>query len=350
MFNSILIFRISEGWKKPSATAIEEGLSLNRFTECGPTQTESKGWVEPRGEAHGPLLETVGGQMILKLRTQSRALPASVVKEEVEKRCKVIAEQIGRKVGRTQKLEIKDEVTLEFLPRAFVKTATTLVWIDPEARFLVIGAGSYKKADVVATAVIEAISAASDGAQGAEGLVLTPIHTQISPGKAMSGWLHSQEAPAGFSVDRECELKSTEGEGATVRYTKHTLDIVEVVKHIENGKEATKLAMTFGGRVSFVLGADMGIKKIDFLDVSASESKAAGDKGADHFDADVAIATGELGKLIPEIIDALGGETVPGLGGGEFAPVVKISTPEIFDAARAMDPLAELSVGSAAPW
>nr|MBP6226206.1 recombination-associated protein RdgC [Rhizobacter sp.] len=44
-----------------------------------------------------------------------------------------------------------------------------------------------------------------------------------------------------------------------------------------------------------------------FLDV-VFEGRLRADKQDDAFDADAAIATGELVQLIPELIDALGGE------------------------------------------
>lgn len=310
MFKNAIIYRIEAGWLAPSAQDLEDALGKNRFAECGPTQVDSMGWVEPRGQAHGPLLEVIGGQLVLKMRTQSRVLPGSVVKEEVDKRSKAIEEQLGHKPGKSQKNEIKEQVILEFLPRAFAKNSTTLVWLDPHGRFLVVGAGGTKKAEVVVTALVDALS--SVGVLG-QNIVLTQLLTQIAPGKAMSGWLHTQEAPRCFSVDRECELKGTDGEGATVRYTKHTLDIDEVVKHIEGGKEATKLAMTWEGRVSLVLAADLSLKKIELLDVAVKDGKGANDKGGDDFDADVAITTGELSKLIPDLIEALGGEHVLGI-------------------------------------
>jgi recombination associated protein RdgC len=36
----------------------------------------------------------------------------------------------------------------------------------------------------------------------------------------------------------------------------------------------------------------------------------------DRFDADVTIATGELGRLVPDLIEALGGEATPGESAG----------------------------------
>ena len=68
----------------------------------------------------------------------------------------------------------------------------------------------------------------------------------------------------------------------------------------------TQLAMTWDNRVSFVLTEQLAIKKIKLLDV-VLEGKDASGKGDNGFDADVAIATGELARLLPDLVDALGG-------------------------------------------
>lgn len=111
----------------------------------------------------------------------------------------------------------------------------------------------------------------------------------------------------GFTVDRECELKSASEEKAVVRYGRHPLDIAEVQAHIDAGKLPTKLAMTWDDRVSFLLTEGLQVRKLQFLDTVFEGRKA--DEGG--FDSDVAIATGELAKLIPELIEALGGESTP---------------------------------------
>eukprot|EP01030_Chromulinospumella_sphaerica_P025801 gene25801-25967_t len=68
--------------------------------------------------------------------------------------------------------------------------------------------------------------------------------------------------------------------------------------------------MTWNDRVSFVLTEALQLKKVTFLDTVFEEaSKAAGDGKDDNFDADVIISTGELSQLIPDLMEALGGET-----------------------------------------
>ena len=67
MFKNLTVYRIGPDWKA-DARAIETALDKQRFVPCGATQQESSGWVEPRGEAHAPLVEVVDGQLILKLK------------------------------------------------------------------------------------------------------------------------------------------------------------------------------------------------------------------------------------------------------------------------------------------
>jgi recombination associated protein RdgC len=62
-------------------------------------------------------------------------------------------------------------------------------------------------------------------------------------------------------------------------------------------------------RVSFVLTDTLQIKKIAFLD---GVFDATSQEKEDSFDADTAIATGELRQLIPELLAALGGEMAIG--------------------------------------
>ena len=144
-----------------------------------------------------------------------------------------------------------------------------------------------------------------------DGFAVTLVSTTTSPAVAMAQWLTEQEPPSGFSVDRECELKAADESKAVVRYSRHPLDIQEVQAHIESGKQPTRVALTWNSRVSFVLTETLQLKKIAFLE-SVFEGAAASpaDGKDDNFDADVAIATGELRKLIPDLLEALGGEMV----------------------------------------
>ncbi len=295
-----MMYRIASGW--PGAVGkLEDALQDARFVECGAQQEKSVGWIEPRGQEHGALVEVVGGQWMLKLMIEVKVIPASVVKRKVQDQLDNIEASTGRKPGKKERRDISDDARLALLPVAFTKQSSVQVWVDPKAGALVTDAGSQAKADEVMTWLIKAV----------DGLVVQLISTQTSPAAAMALWLSTKEGPPDFSVDRECELKAADESRAIVRYTRHALDTDEVCQHIALGKMPTRLALTWSNRVSFVLTENLQLKKVAFLEsVFEGASSAPGDAEDDGFDADVAIATGELRKLIPDLLEALGGETV----------------------------------------
>lgn len=296
MIKNAIIYRLGTC---PDVQQIEEALQRVKFVPCTPTQQKSYGWVEPRGEANGPMVESIGGQWIMKLRTETKTVPASAINKRTDEICNHIEQTTGRKPGKRETKELKEQALHELLPRAFAHQTDALVWIAPKERLLVIDAGSQTKADDVTTLLLKAV----------DGLHMFLLQTNMSPAVMMAHWLGQDEAPDAFTIDRECEMKSTDEMKATVRYTRHTLDTDEVKQHIASGKVPTRVAMTWNERVSFVLTDALQLRKLAFLegvfeDVPEIDKR---DKDA-KFDADVAIATGEMLQLIPDLVEALGGE------------------------------------------
>lgn len=302
MLKNLILFRIGADWNKPSLSALDEALRERPFVPCGPTQTMSLGWVEPRGERHGALAEMVDGQIIVKLKVDTKSVPASVVKEKLDEAIEKMEQETGRKPGSKMKKEMKEQIVHDLLPHAFSKKSATVAWIDPVSKLLVVDAGSVSKADVVVSALIEAMAAA-----GAD-MSVRMVQSKLAPATAMATWLSEQEAPYNFTVDRECELKQPDTSKSTVRYVHHTLEIDEIREHIKQGKMPTKLALTWSGRVSFILTDGLALKKVEILD-GVLDSKGDEEVG-DAFDANVTIFTGELRKLLPDLVDALDGELV----------------------------------------
>ena len=92
-----------------------------------------------------------------------------------------------------------------------------------------------------------------------------------------------------------------------MRYVKHTLEPDDIRRHIAAGKQCTRLAMTWNDRVSFVLTESLAIKGIKPLDV-IKEGESATHNDDERFDNDIVLMTGELSKMLADIVEALGGE------------------------------------------
>ena len=300
MFKNVMAYRIGPNWNA-TVPEIESALAANRFVECAPGQDKSVGWTEPRGVAHGPLLESVGGQWIAKLLIETKAVPSSVVKRKAELQAKAIEEKTGRKPGKKEQRDMREDILHSLLPQAFAKQGAVMVWINPKDRLLAIDAGSTSKADEVITQLVRALP----------GLDLNLLQTAMSPQTGMAAWLLAtapHELPPALSVEKECVLKSGAEDQPMVKYTRHVLNTDEVRKHVRDGKLPTQLGLSWEGKASFVLTDNLQFKKVSFLDGTAPE--AIGTEGDDKFDADVVLSTGMLGPLIQDVVTALGGENV----------------------------------------
>ena len=294
-FKNLQIYRLPAPWAI-TPEQLETFLAPQAFAPCSSLEMLSQGWVSPRN--NGMLVHTVNRQMMIQLGTEKKLLPSSVINQVTKARAAEIEEQQGFAPGRKQMRELKEDVTDELLPRAFSIQSSTWAWIDPVNGWLVIDAGSPAKAEEVLKLLIKAV----------DKLPLETLRTVLSPVIAMTNWLLNDEAPAGFTVDQDTELRST-GEGkATVRYVRHALEADDVRRHIEAGKQCTRLAMSWSDKISFVLTEGLAVKRIAPLDVLKEDADGSTKNDDERFDSDVMMMTGELHKLMTELIEALGGQ------------------------------------------
>ena len=245
----------------------------------------------------------MAGPRILKLVIETKAVPVSVVKEKAQEAADHIEATTGRKPGKKETKELREDALQVLLPQAFPRRGSVWVWIDLKNGLLVTDAGSQGKNDEVVTALVRVF----------DGLALTLLQTAMTPQTAMTQWLATTEPeadwPEGFNVERECELKSADEEKSAVKFTRHHLLTDEVRKHLAEGKLPTRLALSWEGRIGFTLTESMQLKKLAFLEGVFDDRPNDDESG---FDTDVALATGELSKLNPAVIAALGGEIEPG--------------------------------------
>jgi recombination associated protein RdgC len=294
-FKNLRIFRLSPAWSL-TADALEQALEKQAFQPGENRDMVRLGWVPPRDDTG--LVYAQNGHYMISLRADKKLLPASVINQVARAKAQDIEEQQGYKPGRKQMKEIKEQVADELMPRAFSVFRDTRVWIDTQNHWLVIDAAAAAKSDEVLGMLAKVL----------DPFPVTPLHVEMSPAGAMTSWLIESEPPAGFSIDQDTELRATNETRATVRYVRHSLDIDDVRKHVEAGKQCTRLAMTWADRVSFVLTDTLDIKRVAPLDVLKENQDVVAVNDAELFDADFTLMTGELARLLNDMVDALGGE------------------------------------------
>ena len=292
-FRNLQLYRLPKNWAS-TLSELEEQLSSLTLQPCSATELQSIGWVAPSDG--GALVHAVNRQWLLALGVEKKLLPASVVKQFANERAKAIEETAGRRVGRKEMRELRESMTIELLPRAFIQRRSTFGWIDPINGWLVIDAAAPAKAEEFLEHLRKSVDA----------LPARLLQVTQSPSAAMTGWVADGEAPRSFTLDQDLELRSAED--ATVRYAKHPLEGDEIRQHIADGKVVTRLAMTWGDRISFVLNEKLQIKRLAFLDILKEQSDAQAENEAERFDIDFTLMSGEVARLLDDLLEALGGE------------------------------------------
>ncbi len=117
-FRNLQIYRLGDDWKWDAAR-LSEKLAQSGFQACGAFDMQSRGWVPPRGE-EGELLVAVNRQWLIALGVEQKLLPAAVIRQYTQARVAELEAKQGFKAGRAQARDLREQVTAELLPRAFV--------------------------------------------------------------------------------------------------------------------------------------------------------------------------------------------------------------------------------------
>ncbi|MBR9870682.1 MAG: recombination-associated protein RdgC [Gammaproteobacteria bacterium] len=298
-FRNARVFRFTKPFDI-TAEDLEEKLQADAFKPCGPQETMRQGWVPPLGK-HGELLvHSANGYHLIALRKEEKILPGPVVKEAVEERAEVIELEQSRKVRRKEKDEIKEQVMLEMLPQAFSRNRRCYAYLAPKDGVLVVDAGSAKQAEDLASTLRKTLGS----------LPVRPPVVEQAPAFTFTGWLtETIDLPATIELGNECELKDPSEDGGVVRCKGLDLKADEIRNHLETGMQVTKLAVTWDNNVHLVLDEELGIRRLKFGETLQEQLDDVDvDDAVAKFDAAFTIMTLELSRMIPGLLEALGGE------------------------------------------
>ncbi|QCR36947.1 recombination-associated protein RdgC [Nissabacter sp. SGAir0207] len=297
-FKNLMVYRLSREVSL-SAEEMEKQLSAFTFTPCGSQDMAKTGWVSPMGSQSDALTHTANGQIVICARKEEKILPSPVVKQALEAKVRQLEGEQARKLKKTEKDALKDEVLHTLLPRAFSRFSQTFLWIDTVNGLIMVDCASAKKAEDTLALLRKSLGS----------LPVVPLTLEKPIEQTLTEWVRAGELPAGFTLMDEAELKALLDDGGVVRCKKQDLVSDEIATHIEAGKLVTKLALDWQDRVQLLLAEDGSLKRLKFSDELREQNDDIDrDDPAARFDADFILMTSELTALIANVIEALGGE------------------------------------------
>ena len=301
-FKNLRLFRFTQPFTL-GAAELQEQLQEKAFHPCGRQELFRYGWVPPlpvalTADQEPQFVHACNGYLMLCLQREDKVLPAAVVRDAVTERCRQIEQQQARKVFRKERDQIKDEVMLELLPRAFSKSQRIFGYIAPREKLLLIDAASASKAELFTSHLRDSLGPLP---------IILPASKQ-APVDAMTQWLTQQQAPSPFVLEKDCELSNPADSANVIRCKAQELEADEVQTMLESGKRCTKLAMTWNDCLQCVVQDDLSVKRLRFADELLEQASEGNiEDQAQQFDQDFAVMSLELSRFCKDLFKAFGG-------------------------------------------
>jgi recombination associated protein RdgC len=293
MFRNVRFFRLDGDWPE-SEEAVSQQLERSAFKPCGPLTERSSGWIPVDVDSSQLLARRVNGADLIKLRSQSRVLPASAVNEELEVRIEEYRERMNEKPSAREKRRLKAETRDELLPKSMLKSDRIMGYIDVKEKVLGIDAGQ----NAAAERFLLHLRSPFDQ------VAINPLQFNRPVGELLNK-IFFGSAPSQFTVGRECRMQDAADVRSIVRWSDFDLSDKTIKDHVASGMRLTHLAIVYDNLLSCVLDEEGVIRKMRFL--------GADDEGDDdgdtltRMDAEFVLMTGTLRLLLGDLKKLLGG-------------------------------------------
>lgn len=259
-----------------------------RLKPVGPLELSSRGFIPPFGrDEAAPLSYRIGDAVWLTVGGEDKILPGSVVNDLLARKIAEM-EKEGRKPGGRMRKQMKDDLLHELLPRAFFRPSRTDALVDLQYGFIAVDTASRKAAEAMVSEVRHVLGS----------FPALPLNAEVAPRSVLTGWLRGEPMLPGMALGDEVELKDPMEGGAVVRCQYQELVSDEIEKHLDAGKQVTRLQVVLGDRVQCTLGEDLSVRKFRLLDGALDQLETAeGDGLQAELEARFALLSGETAAL-----------------------------------------------------
>lgn len=259
MFKAATIFQFPTGM---DFSLLEDQCASCSVREPGPQELGTVGFL--RSPLGMYVERTDDGSLALTVQYQDRLLPSDAVNREITKRIKAIEDTEGRTPGGRMRRQLKEDVILEMLPHAFIRSRNVNVILNPERGLCFVSTPARKLAEGTVGQLRYAMGS----------FPALPLNAEISVPSVLVTIATDAHEGRGYTIYNELEATDTllwlEGSSKeTAKLKEVELTSEEVAKHLEFGMLPVRMSMMYGAFLTFVFGNDLVLRSMKIIDEDA---------------------------------------------------------------------------------
>lgn len=291
LFKQAQLFSLNKTLPKQLSSLLPKMQSL-LFKTCPPSFSSSHGWVAPTKEKEAPLVYSMGDYLLFALQFEEKVLPSSVIKKELDNKINELQQKEDRKIYSKEKKNLRDEVTMTLLPRAFTQISQIYALVDTKHQWLITNS---LQADKV-KALISSFKKCFE-------IDVMSLKLKKIP-YLLTQWVKQNDAPDNIEILDQCFLQDPNLAKRTIRSQSQSVFSSPLQALIDSGLEVKQLLLSWQEAVRFTLTEAMHLKNLRYTDEALVDvENEATESALDRFNTDFIMMVKTLEPLFLTLIE-----------------------------------------------
>lgn len=261
------------------------------FRACAPSFASSHGWVAPISAENASLVYSIDHYWLFKLQFEEKVLPSGVINKELDQKIKELQAKENRKIYSKEKKNLRDDITMTLLPRAFTQISVVHACVDIKHNRLILDTLQAEKTKAVLSAFKKCFEVEA-----------TPLKLKKIP-YLLTQWVKNNAAPEGITILDTCCLQDPGTVKRRVRSQAQSVFAPPLQALIDSGLEVTQLLLNWQEVLNFTLTEHLHLKNLRYSDEALTAiAEESADSALHRFHTDFILMIKTLDKLLEILI------------------------------------------------
>lgn len=290
LFKQAQLFTLTTPFPKKESSILPK-LEPMLFKECPPSFSSSFGWIATTKQENAPLVYSLDSCLLFQIQFEEKVLPSGVIRKELENKINELQTKESRKIYAKEKKDLRDEVTMTLLPRAFTQLSQVYACIDTKNNWVILNTLQTEKTKSILSLFKKCFDAE-----------ITPLKLKKIP-YILTQWLKNNDVPENIDILDDCLLQDPNNTKRRIRGQSQDLFSTPIQSLIDSGLEAQELQLSWQNSLRFTITEQLHFKNFRYEDQVAEEAdEAISESALDRFHTDFLMMTRTLEPLFSTMI------------------------------------------------